>query len=168
MSDDWIGHQEVQIQEFLDGWSWEQVVSRWLSRISESPVRLEPLFTRIEIHDPAAPVGRDHELSWWPASLVPEMYMHLQDHLNKYPGTVGPVHPDYFHTRSGELETISMLWEGQGNIHEVCAILISASLFSRMHSSRGNYPRDSPSLSSEGCERERDGASPRLLRCRIS
>jgi hypothetical protein len=60
-----------------------------------------------------------------------------------YPGTVGPVHPDYLHARSGELETIRMLWEGQGNSHEVCAILISASLFSRMHSSRGIYPRDS-------------------------
>ena len=88
MSDDWIRQQEVLIQEFLDGWSWEQVVSSWLSRISESPVSLESLFTRIEIHDPAAPVGRDHELSWWPASLVPEMYLRLQDHVNKYPGTV--------------------------------------------------------------------------------
>jgi hypothetical protein len=143
MSEDWIRQQEVLIQEFLVGWSWEQVVSSWLSRISESPVSLEPLFTRMEIHDPAAPVGRHYELSWWPASLVPEMYLRLQDHLNKYPGKVGPVHPDYFHTRSGELETLSMLWEGQGNSHEVCAILISASLFSRMHSSRGIYPRDS-------------------------
>jgi hypothetical protein len=71
------------------------------------------------------------------------MYLRLQDHLNKHPGTVGPVHPDSFHTRRGELETIRMLWEGQGNSHEVCAILISASLFSRMHSSRGIYPRDS-------------------------
>ena len=131
------------IQEFLDGWSWERVVSSWLSRISESPVSLEPLFTRIEVHDPAALEGRDHELSWWPASSVPEMYLRLQDHLNKHPGTIGPVHPDSFHTRRGELETIRMLWEGQGNSHEVCAILISASLFSRMHSSRGIYPRDS-------------------------
>jgi clan AA aspartic protease len=61
MSDDWIRQQEVLIQECLDGWSWEQVVSSWLSRISESPVSLEPLFTRIEIHDPAAPVGREIE-----------------------------------------------------------------------------------------------------------
>jgi hypothetical protein len=72
----------VLIQEFVDGWSWEEVVSRWLSCISELPVSLEPLFTRIEIYDPATPVGRDHELSWWPASLVPEMYLRLQDHLN--------------------------------------------------------------------------------------
>jgi hypothetical protein len=112
MSGDWKRQQEVLIQEFLDRWSWEQIVSRWLSRISESPVSLEPLFTRIEIHDPAAPVGRDNELSWWPASSVPEMYLRLQDHLNKHPGTVGPVHPDPFHTRRGELETIRMLWEG--------------------------------------------------------
>src|SRR5215210_6452697 len=142
MSNAWVGQQEVLIQEFVDGWSWEQVVSSWLSRISESPVSLDPLFTRIEIHDPAAPVGRDHELSWWPASSVPKMYLRLQDHMNKFPGTVGPVHPDYYHTRSGELETIRMLWEGQGNNHEVCTILISASLFSRMHNSRGIYPRD--------------------------
>jgi hypothetical protein len=71
------------------------------------------------------------------------MYLRLQDHLNKHPGTVGPVHPGYYHTRSGELETVRMLWKGRSDNHKVCAILISASLFSRMHSSRGIYPRDS-------------------------
>jgi hypothetical protein len=88
-------------------------------------------------------VGRDHELSWWPASLVPKMYLRLQDYMNRFAGTVSPVHPDYYHFRSGELETVRMLWEGQGNNHKVCSILISASLFSRMHSSRSIYPRDS-------------------------
>jgi hypothetical protein len=133
----------VLIQKFVDGWSWAQAVSSWLSRISELSVSLDPLFSRIEIYDPAAPVGCDSELSWWLASLVPKMYVRLQDHMNRFPGTVGPVHPNYYHTRSGELETVRMLWEGRGNNHKVCAILISASLFLRMHSSRGIYPRDS-------------------------
>ena len=35
-----------------------------------------------------------------------------------------------------------MLWESQGDNSRVCAVLVSASLFSRMHSSRGIYPRD--------------------------
>jgi hypothetical protein len=141
-SDAWVRRQEVLIQEFVEGWSWEQVVSSWLSHLSELSVSLEPLFTRIEIHDPAAPVGRDPVLSWWPASLVQKMYLRLQDHMNEFPGTVGPVQPDY-HSRSGELETVRMLWEGRGNSHKVCAILISASLFSWLHSSRGAYPGDS-------------------------
>ncbi len=73
---------------------------------------------------------------------MPKMYLQLQDHMNKFPGTVGPVHPNYYHTRSGELETVRMLRENQGDDSRICAVLISASLFSRMHSSRGIYPRD--------------------------
>jgi hypothetical protein len=114
MSDDWVRQQEVLVQKFVDGWSWAQVVSSWLSRISELSVSLNPLFSRIEIYDPAAPVGRDRELSWWPASLVPKMHLRLQDHMSMFPGTVGPVHPNYFHARCGELETVRMLWEGRG------------------------------------------------------
>jgi hypothetical protein len=142
MGNDWVRQQETLVQEFVDGWSWERVVSSWLSRMSELSVSLDPLFTRIKIHDPAAPIGRDHNLSWWPAASVPKMYRQLQGHMNEFPGTVGPVHPNYYHIRSGELETVRMLWESQGDNSRVCAILISASLFSRLHSSRGVYPRD--------------------------
>lgn len=143
MSNSWARQQEALVQEFADGWSWERVVSSWLSRIFESSANLDPLFTQIDIHDPAAPAGRNFELSWWPTSLVPEMYLRMQDHMNKYPGTVGPIHPGYYPTRSGELETVRMLWDSRDDKAMLCAILISASLFSRMHSSRGTYPRDS-------------------------
>ncbi|MEW6230475.1 MAG: hypothetical protein AB1700_20715, partial [Bacillota bacterium] len=65
-----------------------------------------------------------------------------QRHLDRFPGTYGPIHPSAYYTRKGELETLNYLWEHREDTEKVAAILIAASLFSRLGSSRGRYPRD--------------------------
>jgi len=64
----------------------------------------------------------------------------FQKHLDRFPGTNGPVNP--YNNRQGELDTLSYLWAHKDNIERIAAILINASLFTRLHSSRNHYPTD--------------------------
>ncbi|WP_160328966.1 hypothetical protein [Syntrophomonas wolfei] len=67
-----------------------------------------------------------------------EYHINFQRYLERYPGTVGPT----YNWLQGELETLEYLWAYKGEEDKISAILISASLFSRLKSSRRMYPRD--------------------------
>ena len=62
MSDAWVRRQDVLIQGFVDGWSWEQVVASWLSRISELSVSLDRLWKQDYEACKAIEQGREREL----------------------------------------------------------------------------------------------------------
>lgn len=144
MSKDWLAKRENQrkreIEKFTEGWNWESVFLTWSHRIGQFPVSFEPLFTEVWIHDPDNPLGRNNSLSWWPVKSVQKLQVAFQRHLDRFPGTNGPVHP--YNYRQGELDTLRYIWENKGDKEKVAAILINASLFSRLYSSRLQYPKD--------------------------
>lgn len=138
----WEIRRVIEAKEFMRGWDWESIYRVWDSRIKDFAVPMEPLFTEVVVHDPAHPTGRSQHLTWCPADSILEYQVRLQRHFDSHPGTYGPVN-DYV-SRKGERETLSFLWEHMDNRSKIAAILISASLFYRMGSSRKNYPKTWP------------------------
>lgn len=129
-----------EIENFTDGWNWNRIFSAWSNRIDDFPISIEPLFTAVCVHDPEYPVGRQNALSWWPAKRINELQIDFQRHMNSFPGTHGPVNP--FGQLKGEFDTLDYLWEYKDDKEKIAAILINASLFTRLYSSRREYPKD--------------------------
>lgn len=143
-SDNWEQRLKREVEEFADGWSWDRVLRHWQRRVKEFATPLSPLFTTVRVLDPANPVGRETALSWWPSEAIVELHASCQRHFDRYPGTVGAIHPDQINQRQGELATLDYLWEHRDNSEKVVAILIAASLWPRLYSSRSNRPESWP------------------------
>lgn len=138
--DKWDKQRKKEIEKFTANWNWEHVYSNWRHRIREYSISLKPLFTEVWVHDSENPLGRKNSLSWWPKNKIKDLQLNFQRHLYKYPGSNGPVHP--YINRQGEIETLDYLWTHKENEEEIAAILINASLFTRLYSSRRHYPKD--------------------------
>lgn len=135
-------YRQEQINDFVRDHNWQTVFAIWQQRVSQHSPSLAPLFTHVPVHDPAIPQDRPTVYSWWPReSTYDTKQKDIQRHLDRFPGTLGPIHW-YQHTRQGEINTLEYLWQAQGNLERVAAILIAASLFTRVRSGRSTYPRD--------------------------
>ena len=141
---DWAAAEEQrqlrELEEFRRGWDWQSVFFRWKARLENFALDPLNLFVEVSVHDPANPIGREPELSWWPSQRIKEQQEYVQQHFLEWPGTRGPIHID--NQRKGELETLSHLYEFKGNPQSVAAILIAASLFARLRSTRRSFPAD--------------------------
>jgi hypothetical protein len=135
-----MSNKAIEIQKFISGWDWNRVLQVWNNRIDDFSIQLDPLFTRIPVYDPEYPSGRENVLSWWPIENLPKYQIKLQRHLYRYPGTMGPCHP--YDMLKGAMDTLEYLWLNKDDKSKITAVLISASLFSRLFSSRNHYPRD--------------------------
>lgn len=148
------GNQK-EIENFIQGWSWKRVYQAWLERLGNFSVFLNPLFTEVWVHDPKFPTERENLLvwgrgfptgyadvavSWWQPESISQRQKELQRRLNDFPGVISHIHPDSL--RTGEIDTLCYLWEHKEEPEKIAAILIAASLFSRIHSSRKSYPND--------------------------
>jgi hypothetical protein len=149
--DDWEHQRHRRLQErqreeeeFIERWDWKRVFREWSRRIESFNVVLDPLFLTVNIHDPKNPTERESELSWWPTNEVHEVRASCQRHFNRWPGTRGSPHPDGLPLTKGAIETVRYLWEQRADPEMVAAVLISGSLFSRLHSRRARYPDDWP------------------------
>ncbi|MHC1717201.1 MAG: hypothetical protein AB9883_00880 [Acidaminococcaceae bacterium] len=136
----WERQRKIEIDEFFDGWDWQQIFRTWKNKICDYPISLEALFKEITIYDPKNPYERENILTWQPIKTISEFQLEVQRHFDNWPGTVGPI--NQYNARQGELRTLDYLWEYQSDIEKVAAILINASLFTRLHSSRGKYPME--------------------------
>jgi len=145
-TESWEHQRQRQINDFIGGWTWEQVISYWRHRLADFSIDLDPLFQRVAIHDPANPVGRQSEIAWWPTKLIHTKQMDCQRHFDEHPGTRGLTHPDSCRSSVGEATTIEHLWQNKSDPAIVAAILFSASLFSRIGSARKHYPEDWPPI----------------------
>lgn len=125
---------EKQIKDFTRGWDWKRVFSVWKNRIDAHTISLDPLFTEIPIYDPGFPAGRPDILSWWPKNETDRLREELQDQLSRYPGS------DPEKCLQGELATLYYLWDCKRDKEKIAAVLIAASLFMRLYSSRRQYP----------------------------
>ena len=132
--------RKIEMDEFFDLWDWQLIFSTWKNKISEYPISLNPLFKEIIICDPKNPYGREDVLTWQPIKEISEFQLEVQRHFDSWPGTFGPINK--YDARQGELRTLDYLWEYQGDIEKIAAILINASLFTRLNSSRVSYPRE--------------------------
>lgn len=130
-----------ELEKFLNHWDWDQVFKTWKSRLSDFSISVDELFSEVQVFDPQHPENQKPVLSWWPKEESKDLHLLLQEHLDQYPGTQGPIHSySPFHIRKGELKTLEYLWHVKGDKKGVCAVLLKASLFSRMYSNRGSYP----------------------------
>jgi hypothetical protein len=139
----WQDKLDREREEFARYWDWQRVVRSWRTRIEELGITLDPLFLPIHVCDPGNPIGRESDISWWPTNAVREQQKELQKFYDRHPGRIGPIH-GYRETRKGELETANYLYECRNDPQGVIAVLIMASLFPRMESSRRSYPETWP------------------------
>jgi hypothetical protein len=128
------------VEDFRGDWNWQRVFSKWKSRLEDFSLDPLNLFVGVSVHDPAHPSDRPSEFSWWPACRIREWQEYVQHHFLEWPGTRGPIHVD--NQRKGELDTLQHLHEFKHDAEIVAAILIAASLFARLRSSRRQFPRD--------------------------
>jgi hypothetical protein len=133
---------DLEAKRFMDGWDWEDIHRSWKRRLGDFGVQLQPVFTEIIVHDPHFPTGREQHLTWCPSEEIAEYRLSLQRHYDQYPGTYGPL--NRYIQRRGELDTLLYLWRYKDQSHALAGILIAASLFARMGSTRGNYPETWP------------------------
>ncbi|MGH8446240.1 MAG: hypothetical protein ACREVL_13290 [Solimonas sp.] len=97
-------------------------------------------FLRVLVHDPENPNREESYRSWWPIAEIRAQHERIQRHFDHFPGTRG--YADNHELLVGERDTIFHISQTQGNQEEICAVLISASLFKRMDSRRAEYPRE--------------------------
>lgn len=129
--------------DFTKGWSWDRFLDDWRERLDDFGVDTHPIFRDVTARDPASSGQREPALSWWPNKDFDSLRANIHQHFERYPGTVGPVHPQQ-NMRRGEIETLEHLWAVKDDADKVAAVLISASLFSRFESGRGPKPEKWP------------------------
>lgn len=139
--EDWQTKLERDRLEFFGRWTWDRVLFAWRSRLSEFGLDLETVFRTIEVNDPGSRPDREPGLSWWRIKEIDINRRDVLKHFERYPGTVGPLHPGGT-MRRGEIDTLDHLWAAKDEPDKVAGILISGSLFSRIESSRKGPSRD--------------------------
>ena len=112
----------------------------WRDRLDDFEVAVDPIFREISVRDPSNPWERKPALSWWPTKDFEVLRGNIHRHFERFPGSKGPVHPDTTNVLKGELETLEHLWCVRDDPNKVAAVLVSASLFSRLESSRKHKP----------------------------
>jgi|GEM_PF-2025442 len=131
-----------EIQQFMDGWDWKRIYTVWQWRLRDFGASAEPLFTELQVHDPRYPTGRKDWLTWCPTNLLEEYHLQLQSHYERRPGSYGPL--NVYVQRRGEHKTLRYLWQFRKQPEKIAAVLIAASLFYRVGSTRTSYPETWP------------------------
>lgn len=141
--DSWQLRLKYELKKFIEGWDWERIYYSWKQQIQGFGVSLDPLFKQLDVYDPKYKIERQNMITWCPVEKIPDFHLRLQRSYDMFPGTDGPV-GDYIY-RKGELVTLRYLWNFKEKPQKVAAILIAASLFYRLGSSRNIYPKTWPS-----------------------
>ena len=116
--------------------TWDRVFHVWQERIAPLGCTFSDPFITVHVHDPKQPTGRETRIDWWPTSSVHMKRKQLQHHFNRYPGTNGFNWPE----SRGQFTTLEFLSRHRSDPQMQAAILIRASMFSRLHSSQRQYP----------------------------
>ena len=140
----WQQQDKKAIATFLNGLGWKDVYTIWRRRISDFVAPTTPLFLEVLLHDPGNPHRDGVELAWWPRNELNALRLKCQQHFDDYPGTLGPTHPNASQDRKGELQTLEFLWEHKDEPEQVAAVLLSASIFSRLYGRKGRHPEKWP------------------------
>lgn len=133
--------RDIEIADFLNGYSWERIYTLWRRRLDEFAAPLIPLFKVAEVQVPADVVERQPDLVWWSRASFNEKLRKCQEHFDRYPNTCGPTHPNAI-SQKGELQTLRLLHFYKDSPEKVAAILVCASLIARLQ--RNSYPENWP------------------------
>jgi hypothetical protein len=120
---------------------WTDIYRDWRRRFEEFAVPLVPLFVEAYVKDPID-LARSDERVWCLRSNVHSLLEQQQAFLNDMPGRQGLVMERAYAGRRGELRTLEALWQHRSNPEAIAAVLLSASLFSRLN--KGHYPENWP------------------------
>lgn len=127
---------EIVDTGFRVTYTWESIYWRWSLTLERFNVDLNNIFEEVRVFDPEAR-GGEPRYAWWPTKHIQEMRKRLNDHFARWPGTLGPL--NHWEDRKGPADTLILLTQVQNNPEGVCALFLLASLFARIHSSRGRY-----------------------------
>jgi hypothetical protein len=141
----WQKHDRKMITAFMQKNDWKHIYWIWKKRLSDFATPINPLFHEAAIHDPGDPQRCGLEFAWWPRNELDKRQHDSQKHFNLRPGTYGPTHPFAYQGNKGELHTLELLWGYREAPEQLSAVLISASIFSRL-SSRTAYPEKWPAF----------------------
>jgi hypothetical protein len=137
--------REKLVAEFLEGWTPERLWRHWLDEVSELGIAATNVVQTIPIERKAGEcVAGDRRVEWWPKSSVEQLRCSVQ---------AQPGHTASFaaldesagarqHTTQAARHTIHCLLGAAGDPTCSAAVLLSASLFTRVESARARYPRD--------------------------
>lgn len=120
---------------------WAEIHRHWRRRLEEFAVSLSPFFVQVHIKDPAG-INRPDEQAWCLRSEIDTLVEKQQSFLDEMPGRQGLVLQQGHNFRRGELHTLKLLWQHNSNPEAISAVLLSASLFTRLNSSA--YPEAWP------------------------
>lgn len=140
----WQEQDKKDVESFFGHYGWKDIYSRWQRRIDDFATPTAPIFLELTLHDSGRLHPRDIELAWWPRAELEARHYECQQHFKDHPGTYGPTHELAYQGRKGELDTLRLLWKQRHNPEQVAAILISASLFSRVSGRSRRRPEGWP------------------------
>jgi hypothetical protein len=139
--------REKLVSEFLAGWTPERLLSRWLDEAGELGIGAANLVQTIAISRGARqPASDEMRVEWWPKSSVEQLRRSVTEAqaVSARPPETNPaqdVEPAP-HATSGARHTIQCLLDAAGDPARSAAVLLGASLFTRVESARARYPRD--------------------------
>ena len=132
--DDGVSPDERQFDEAL---------RRWTKQLKEFNYQPGDLFKHFELYHPNREEDLGGILGWWPVCDFVALQHQLQKSLeeNRFDFQLNRLGAGPEITK-GVLTTAPYLWAARKDIELVGAILLEASLFARMGSSRARYPHD--------------------------
>ncbi|WP_125862951.1 hypothetical protein [Pseudomonas defluvii] len=139
----WQKQTSKAISNFMDGYDWCRIYGAWKRRIDDFVTPIHPVFQEVHLHDPGNTQRDQVELAWWSRRQLNEIRRDCQQHFDELPGSYGSTHPQTYLGRKGELQTLELLFKYRDDLEQVAAVLISASIFSRL-GGRAGYPKKWP------------------------
>jgi len=136
---------EHEVRTLLERWGPIQIVDSWCREIMALGIDPAALIQDVHVRDPAWagkrvvwPTWDGALVAWWPKGEVEQRRLKIQAIVD---GPLGLRDGDVSDDTKGPRHTIEYLLGARGDAMRTCAVLMSASFFPRLESSRGSYPR---------------------------
>jgi hypothetical protein len=143
--------RERAIADFLEHWTPDRILQEWIDEIGSLGIDPAGVVRQVSIYHPPYAGERLVSFSWgrrivawWKKQDVEPRRRHIQEHVATKSDKVGI--PEHYirdvNSLTGPRQTIEYLLRAENDASQVGAVLLSASLFNRAESSRGQYPRE--------------------------
>lgn len=135
-----VQRKQLEVPAFFEGWDWNRVFNSWRYELMGLDTSLEsPLFTELRLFVPGYSWERV-ELNWCPPEKILPFHALRQSVFDR--SGMEELYMGNLSYGEGPKYTLDHLWNIRDDIHKVAAVLISASLFPLIHSSRAYRDRD--------------------------
>lgn len=128
------------IKQYKGEITWERIYFIWKETLESFNVATDNIFLEIEANNPELTLGTLY-FSWWERNIIMESRRSALNIIESAQSLTLIRKPDFdIGFRSAELDTLKSLWEFRCNPEQIAALLLKASLFSRVESSRATLP----------------------------